>query len=712
MAAIPERADACALSPLQYGMLFHYLERGPHTGCDIQQLDLSLRDETLDVARLVCAWQLVAERHPTLRSCFRWEGLDAPQQDIMAAVDVPVVHHDLSAHTAADRAVAVEQFLTSDRLRGFDLNAAPLWRITLFDLGEAGHRMVWTYSHAILDGCYTEVVRELFDAYDALGDGVAPQFRERPAYRDHIAWLQQDWSSRAASARGFWRERLNLFFKPTTLDAVQGTTGSGRPATGHETLRFRLSPTTTASLRRLGEVHGFPVSAFVQAAWAMVLSAFTGEDDIVFGEIRDCRGSSIADAEAIIGLLINTVPVRARVPRDRPLLALLRDLVDGQAAVRPFEHTPLVEAAGCADVPRGTALFDTAVMVSETGDDIRFKGFRRSAEPGFVLHEQTIFAFTLRAVLEPSIAFTLSFDRARFDSDWARRLAMLLKRLLLAMARRPEMTLGELPRLPARDERALAAFNTTAVQAPAAVCLHEMVEAQVNRTPDAVALTCGSESLTFRELDERANRVAHALVLHGVRPNQTVGIFADHSLDMVVGLLGILKAGGAYIPLDPTYPAERVAMMLEDTQPRVVLTAERLRAHLPPRAAHVTALEAFGRERRPERPRTSVRPDHLAYVMFTSGSTGRPKGVQIEHRNVVSFFGGIDDVLGTTPGVWLALTGISFDISVSSCSGRWRAASRSCSKGSPCARRPRAGFSGDSARLASSACRSRSSATA
>jgi len=645
-------------------MLFHYLERGAHTGVDIAQLDVTFR-EAVDVPRLVRSWELVAARHPTLRTRFCWEGVNTPRQDVMAAVDVPVFRHDLSALSDADRTAAIERFLDEDRLRGFDLNAAPLWRVTLFSLGQTGLRMVWTYSQAILDGCYTEVVSEVFDAYDALGTGVAPRFADRPSYRDQIAWLQQDWSSRAETARGFWRQQLSGFVKPSTLDGVQrGAPSGGGPPIGHEALRFRLSRSASAALRRMREAHGLLPSAFVHAAWAMVLSAFSGEDDVVFGEVRPCRHSSVPDADRIIGLLMNTVPVRARVPGGRLLLALLRDLDEAHDAVRTFEQTPLVESAACSAVPRGTRFFDTIVTIDETHDDTRVRGVGAFAAPRFILHERTSFPLTLRVVLEPRMTFTLSFDQSRFDTHVATRLAGLFKRLLHAMSARPGARLAELPRLPARDERALTSFNRTAVQLQAPACVHEAIEAQVDRSPDAVAVVCRDQSLTYRELDERAHRVAADLVAHGIGPDQAVGVFVDRSLDMVVGLLGILKAGGAYVPLDPSHPRERIAMILEDARPRMVVTVDRLRAALPPIAAQVVVLDAFKRERQLERIRTSVRSSHLAYVIYTSGSTGRPKGVQVEHRNVINFFRGMDEVLGTTPGVWLALTGISFDISV------------------------------------------------
>ena len=662
MAAIVEREDSYPLTPLQYGMLFHRLARGPHTGVDIEQLDVTFRS-AVDLARLVAAWQFVAAQHPALRTRFRWQGLDTPLQEVMTAVDVPVARHDLAALPVAARTAAVARFLDEDRLRGFDLTSAPLWRVTLFDLGKAGHRMVWTYSHAILDGSHIEVLREVLDVYAALAAGVTPRLAERPSYRDHIGWLQQDRTSRATLARDFWRAQLGGFAKPSSLDGVQGAAPlAGSPA-GPETLRFRLSAASSAALRRMCDAHGLQLSTLVHAAWAMIISTFSGEDDVVFGEVRRGRHSSIPGADRIIGLLSNTVPVRARVAGDRPLLALLRELDEAQAAIPAFEHTPLIESAACSDVPRGTRLFDTIVVIDQADGYARLRDLESVTSPRFVLHGRTGFAFTLKVVFGSSITGSLSFDRSRFDVDFASRVAGLMKRLLHAMAKRPGGTLAELPRLPARDERALASFNQTAVQVPAPGTVHACVEAQVDRTPGAVALVCRDQSLTYRELDERANRVAAELIALGVGSDQTVGVFVDRSLATVVGLLGILKAGGAYVPLDPSHPSDRVAMMIEDARPGVVLTVDRLRAALPPFEGQVVVLDALGAGPS-SRIGSTVRSDHLAYVIYTSGSTGRPKGVQVEHRNVINFFHGMDQVLGTAPGVWLALAGISFDISV------------------------------------------------
>jgi amino acid adenylation domain-containing protein len=639
-------------------MLVDHLAGGHRVGLDVQQFDMTLHG-ALDVPRLGRAWQLVAAQHPVLRTRFRWEGLDSPRQEVLDSVDVDLTRHDLSASAAADGTAEVEQFLDADRLRGVALDLAPLWRIAVFGLTGSRHRLVWTYSHALLDESAFEMLGEVFDAYRALEDGTPPRFRERVGYREYIAWLQKDWAVRAPAARAFWREHLNGVVKPTTLEALQQTPGSASPAAAHATLGFRLSGATVRGLRRLCRRHDLHASAFVHAAWALALGSFTGTDDVVFGEVRSCRSASGPAAADIVGLVSNIVPVRARLPADRPVLELLRELHEARIAVRAFEQTPLAEAIASSAIPRGARAFDTVVSVR----DEAATGFEASGLviERIVRHGRPNFSFTVGMVM-PRGTVALSFDRARFDAGLATRIATLIRRLIHAMVTRPGATLSELPRLPAADQRAMAAFNRTSVEVRPPGCVHEAVEAQVDRTPDAVAVICGERALTYRELDRRANDVAAELVGHGIGPERTVGVFVQRSLEMLVGVFGILKTGGAYVPLDPTYPSERLGMMLEDAGPRVVLTTDRLRAAIPPSAARVVSLDAVPRHA--ERVGVSVSPDHLAYVMFTSGSTGRPKGVQVEHRSIVNCFRGIDDVLGPTPGVWLAMTGIAFDISV------------------------------------------------
>jgi natural product biosynthesis luciferase-like monooxygenase protein len=653
------------LSPLQHGMLFHHIHSGAHTGVDIEQLEAWLR-EPIQAEAFSRAWAAVTDRHAALRTRFRWENLETPHQEVVSSVASPLDIRDLSSQTASEQNATIAAFLRTDREQGFDLSVAPLWRVTLFRLSDAEFRMVWTYSHAILDSSFGEVIREVFEAYEAFVRQDTPAFAARASYRDHIAFLQRDLQTRASEIQSFWRDHLAGFATPTNLDAVRvpAARADSQPG-GHDTVRFRLSRETSDRIRQLCDAENVRPSTFVDAAWALVLSAFSGEEDVVFGSTRAGRRSSIPGAQDIIGLFINTVPMRVRVPSDKSVRTLLRELRQQQQALRPYEHTPLVDVIAAASIARGTPLFDTIIVFNAAENDRRLKSFGPSWQARtFELHDQTNFPMNVMAYDGPELSFKLSFAPRVFERATIERVASLLTAQLDAIAARPDATLGELPRLPPQDAALLERFNATHAVIPPPLCIHEAFEAQVDRTPDAVAVVFRGQSLTYRQLDERANRVAHELIALGVGPDSMVGIFAERSLEMVVGLLGILKAGGAYVPMDPAYPRERIAWMLEDTNAPVVLTLDRLRSILPPSNAAVRALDAFGNDGSPVRPPRRANGNHLAYVIFTSGSTGRPKGVQIEHRNVANFFVGMDAALGTTPGTWLALTSISFDISV------------------------------------------------
>ncbi|HEX6463117.1 MAG TPA: condensation domain-containing protein, partial [Vicinamibacterales bacterium] len=428
-----EVVDSYPLSPLQHGMLFHHLQGGRETGVDVEQLDAKLH-EPIDAATLTRAWAAVADRHAILRTRFRWEGLDAPRQEVVASVSAPVEWRDISHLSSGDQAATLASFLRDDRRRGFDLGEAPLWRVTTFRLADDEYRMVWTYSHAILDSCYAEVLREVFAAYEALRQNGRPHFDERPAYRDHISWLQGDLHARARQIQAFWRERLAGFTTPTNLEAVQ-IPASDRAAaehqTAHDVVRFKLSAETSDTIRRSAVEFDLRVSVFVEAAWALVLGAFTGEEDVVFGTTRACRRSSIPRADAILGLFINTLPTRAAIPPDKPLIALLRELRADQIALRSFEHTPLVDVVASAGIARGAPLFETIVVFNDMDNDARFKSFGGAwAARDFELLDQTNFPLNVMAYDGPEISFKLSYERRRFARDTVERIASLLAALL------------------------------------------------------------------------------------------------------------------------------------------------------------------------------------------------------------------------------------------------------------------------------------------
>ena len=653
--------DSYPLSQLQQGMLFHHLQATAR-GVDVEQLEVRL-DEMIDASLFAAAWARVAMQNPILRTRFRWEGLQSPIQEVLQEVAVPFETRDLSTMTPKAQADALARFLAEDRSRAFALDAAPLWRVTLLHLGADRRHVVFTYSHAILDSCYAFIVKEVFDVYAALTRGEQPLFEARPAYREHITWLQQHLTSNAAAAETYWRNYLADFRTPTNLETLRVRTSQQQPAAGHATLALALSPADTDKLHALCERTSLRPSVLVEAAWALVLSAFSAQDDVVYGVTRACRRSSVKDADRILGLFINTVPMRVRLHSALPVLELCRQLREQQAELRRFEHTPLVDILRASGVGRGQSLFDSIIVFNSRTDDARLKSFgpewqRRE----FMLHDQTNFPFNVMAYDGPQLTFKLSYDAGTFEPAAVERIADLLQAILVAIADHPEVSLGDLPRLPSQDAQStLRIWNDTATPLPGPHCMHEAFEAQVDRTPDAIALVDGARSLTYRDLDRRASHLARVLIANGAKPDQMVGIYVDRSVEMVVGLFGILKAGAAYVPMDPSYPGERIALMLEDTRARLVVTTTNLAGALPPHS-HAVCVDAEAGEA--ARPHVAISGENLAYVIFTSGSTGRPKGVMLEHRNAANFFAAMDQVLGTEPGVWLATTSISFDISI------------------------------------------------
>jgi natural product biosynthesis luciferase-like monooxygenase protein len=663
--------DSFPVTPLQHGMLFHAIHTGG-SGVDIEQMVGEL-DEAVDPDALRRAWGIVAARHGILRTRFAWVGRETPVQEVLPAVQTPFVVIDLRGPPANRLEVddTIRAYLSDDRARGFDLAIAPLWRVALFRLADQQWRIVWTYSHTLLDNAFAFVLNDVELAYEAELSGRVASFEQRRPYREHCVWLTEHLDNTRDAAKAFFRGMLGGFTTPTNLGALARVTTATTVGNGTETFAgyairaFRLTRATSDALRDL-KSEGIGVSVVVEAAWAMVLAAFNGADDVVFGVTRNCRRSSVDGAEAMVGLFINTLPVRIKIDPSMPLLDWLRSLRVQQTDVRPFEHTALVDALAVSDVARGSTLFETLLVYNDAHIDARMKAYGgRWSARNLELYDQVSFPCSLMGYGDEELHFRIEYDPRRFEGGAMARVAALTKAILEAIARDASVKVGDLPRLSEDDaRRLLAEWQETTTPSEGDPCVHRQIEAQVAKTTEKTAVVFRGASLTYGALDARSNQVARKLRGMGVGPGTLVGVFVERSLEMVVGLLGILKAGGAYVPIDTTYPAERVEMMLEDSRALVVVTLARLQGALPPNAAKVIALDTLEDDGDALPFDVKVSGEDLAYVIFTSGSTGRPKGVLVRHRNVTNFFTGMDLAIGPTAGVWLALTSISFDISV------------------------------------------------
>ncbi|MCS6844354.1 MAG: condensation domain-containing protein, partial [Caldilineales bacterium] len=601
----PNVADLYPLSPMQQGMLFHSL-LAPETGVYVEQMTATLRG-ALDVAAFRQAWQRVMDRHPILRTAFVWQEVEEPLQFVQRQVPVPLEELDWRGRPAEEQAAAVEAFCAADRARGFDLGRPPLLRLTLIRLADDVHELVWTHHHALLDGWSLPILlKEVFTFYEAARRGKLAALPAARPYRDYIAWLKrQD----MAAAEAFWRRTLAGFTAPTPLPVARPA-DPGQPQRVAEQ-EVWLDAEATAALQATARALGVTLNTLVAAAWGLLLSRYADADDVVFGATVSGRPADLRGAEGMVGLFINTLPVRVRVAEDQPLGRWLQAFQAQQAELRQYEHTPLVQVQGWSDLrPRDLPLFESILVFENYPADRALAeqlsaGGQSLAIERVRSREQTNYPLTFVAGGTRELMLKLSYDVRRFDDEAIGRMLGHLRTLLIAMPSHVDRPVAELPLLPPAEVAQLLAWGGAGPAAGRDGAwlggVHELFAAQAARTPDAVAVvwegkegkegnagkegkegtegtegTGGTRVLTYAELEVRANQLARHLMAQGVQPGETVGLLVERSPDLIVGLLGILKAGAAYLPLDPAFPPERIAFMLADSGTRVVVTQERV----------------------------------------------------------------------------------------------------------------------------------------
>jgi amino acid adenylation domain-containing protein len=653
------------LSPMQSGMLFQYvLGGGAHAGYDVEQLHIAAK-ETFDPALMERAWTHVARRHPVLSTAFRWEDVTEPLQTPQRDVTVPVEVEDWSDAGDEERRRRRDAFLLRDRRRGFDLSRAPLMRVTLIRTGHDHSELVWTFHHILLDGrSFAPVLREAFAAYAALRSGRAWDLPPPPRpYRDYIRSLR----------RLDTRDGLIHFAKllegktaPTPLPCAEPA-ARPLPREGYGQVAAHMDrPLVQAAHEAVGRT-GTTMGTLVQAAWSLVLSRLTGEDDVLFGSTRSGRHSVLeGQAESMVGLFINTLPVRARVGGRLTVRELLASLRAQTIETRAHEQIPLVDIQGVCRIPRGTPLFETLLMFENRELN---RVLRESGDPGWAartvtLHEQPSPPLTITVVDDETIEIHVLYDRSRFRDAVAERIAAYLRTAIESLAGDEHRFLGEIEILPEPERRRLLLdWNATEREFPDQVCIHHPFEDWALRQPDAVALEMEGASIRFGELDTLANRIAHALLAHGAGPGKYVGVCMQRSPDLVATLLGVAKSGAAYVPLDPTHPTERLTGMLDDAKATLVVTEDAHRSRFGRDTLVLDSDELAGMPgTRPPQTAASTDP---CYAIFTSGSTGKPKGVVLSHRAVMNTVDWVSRTFHVGPGDRLLfVTSPCFDLSV------------------------------------------------
>lgn len=611
--------DLYPLTPLQQGILFHSVDGTSY----VEQVTARL--EGVEVDRMRAAWQAVTQAHPVLRTAFAWRNHDEPMQAVVDEVEVPF---DVVA--TAD----VAQFLAADRALGLDLDRAPLMRVSLLDLGDGAHQLVWTYHHLLLDGwSTTAVLEDLSEAY------AGRPLADRPPFSAYVRWLRDQ-----PFDTDHWVEELG------DLDAATPLPFGGRvtaPA-AHEVHAWDLDDETSSALVELARTLRVTVSALLECAWALVLARHADLDEVVFGATvagRSADLGGIDDIDDLVGLVMNTLPVRLTIRHDLTVSAWIRAHFERSISRRGREHASLAQVQRCSQIRPPAPLFSTLfAFESYPGSDRKRAQLAGLPTSNVRIIEQGNIPLTFAVIPGDQFRFGLTYDTGAYSAREVAALAANVDTVIRSMVDEPHGRVAQISLDPAPAPVRRGRAPTPHLDPSAGV--HEAFEDQVDVTPDAIAVRCQDDALTYRDLDEIANATAAALRDRGVGRGAVVGVCFERSVDHVIGALAVLKAGACFLPVDPKDPAPRRESVLAD--------------------AHAAAvIDHIDRSiRSPGRLPRSAQPDDPAYIISTSGSTGRPKGVVVEHRAIT---GRLADpsLVDAGPGdVYLGTSPTTFDVSV------------------------------------------------
>ena len=615
---------------------------------------------------------VIQGRHEVLRTALVLAGEDLVQAVTeLATAPLPWQEFDLSEVPDASQETALAALLTAEARRAFDLAQAPLWRVAWITLGGEDHVLGFTFHHAIIDEwSLRRLFAEFQHLYAANGDTAQAGLPELPVqYADFATWQRQQLSGMGISnLMGYWQKQLAEL--PPALELPRDQVRTPPPSNRGLIHGFQIARPIILSLRKLARQENTTMFTVMMAAFHVWLHRLTGQSDILVG--TPLANRERPELQSLLGFFLNSLPIRSHLQGTDSFRVVVRQV--RETVLTGFDHGRLpfekmVELSRSNRVAGPQALFETVfVLLEENPPSLRLGEVAGMRVPMPTQTSKHDLALSLQAG-ETAWAGEFEYSTDLFTSERVTVLAGQFGELLRSLATQPETPIGQLNLLPPEERRRMVVeWNGTGRDYPPEKCLPELFEAQVRRTPDAVAVEFEDQSLTYQELDQRANQLARHLIKLGVRPETRVALCLERSLEMVVAIYGTVKAGAAYVPLDSDYPAERIAFMLADANAPVILTQESLREKLSRNPARLVCLDHRpwpGEEEVTTAPETGVTAENLAYVIYTSGSTGQPKGVMNTHRGIVNYLQWKQETYAlTVTDCVLQKTPFSFDVSV------------------------------------------------
>ncbi|MEC4819166.1 MAG: amino acid adenylation domain-containing protein, partial [Scytonema sp. PMC 1069.18] len=667
------------LTPLQKGLLFHSLYNREDAAY-FEQLNCRL-EGNISVDAVNQAWQILIDRHSILRTAIITKGQTEPVQIVFRNLVFKVAQEDWRGLNEPAQKQRLQNFLEADRRQGFILNRPPLMRVTLIRLGEQSWEMVWSHHHLLLDGwSQTPLMREFFLLHQAICDKVEISLPPARPFSDFLHWLKQ---KNPVEGETFWRQYISGFESPTPLLIIPNRKPSGSAKSVE--VRFSIDRQETNLLSQLARQCNVTLNTIIQGAWGILLNRYSRNEDVVYGITVAGRPPELPGVESMIGLFINTLPLRVIVSGEETLDTWLQKLQQQQVQMRQFEHTSLLDIQRYSDVPLGQPLFESLLAFENFPVDKSLRavdfGLQITQASFF---ETTHYPLTLVVIPGEKLLFKLTYNSERFDAKGIELLLQHLYHLLLNMVRAPQARLKSLSILSPND---LGKGENPVPGSATKVTLAQWFANTVSQYGDRTAVSYGQENLTYHELDTRAHQVAQFLQKQGIGPDKRVVICLERSPELIIAMLGVVKAGGVYVSVDPASPQERIQYTVTDCEAQLILTTTSLSSlFLSGQKLHafseegqkpgISKIPGFSgiaiytnktdkyRENTVDQTET-LKPENGAYVIYTSGSTGQPKGVLVSQHNVTRLFKSTEHWFGfNEKDTWTFFHSFAFDFSV------------------------------------------------
>ncbi|QCT30034.1 non-ribosomal peptide synthetase [Bacillus velezensis] len=655
----PEIQDIYPLSFMQEGMLFHSL-LDHDSRAYFEQAVFTINGQ-LDRERFQKSIDAVFERYDIFRTTFIHKNVAKPRQVVLKNRPSRVQFHDISHLDEKAQDKYADRFRKEDKDKGFDLQSDPLMRVSILKKAPERYVCIWSHHHIVMDGwCFGIVMKEFLMIYQSLGDGRLPSLEPVQPYGKYIKWLmKQD----RKEAEIFWKTRLADLEQSASLPKK-----SAEPNGELEQAVFTISEEQTNELKNIAARAGATLNTVFQALWGLLLQRVSRCDDAVFGSVVSGRPSDLAGVEKMVGLFINTIPVRVK-SGSFSFLELVRHLQQETLQAEAYSYYPLYDIQ--AQSPLKQALFDHIIVFENVPaqreiENVSQAGSFDFAVEDFSMEEVTNYGCSIKVIPGNSLYIRLNFDTGIYDSVFMKNIETFLWHMMNSVISDPEMSASEIALLDACEARnMLDAFNRTEAVEPPAPTLHGLFARRAALSPHRPALRFPGGMLTYAELDQYTDRLAVWLRQKGIRKESMVGVLAERSPEMVVSVLAVLKAGGAYVPLDPEYPEDRLRYMLDDCGACLLLAQPGLSVSGFSGETLEVSLSSLTGETETGAVSEEADSDSLAYIIYTSGSTGTPKGVAVEHRQAAAFLSGMQGQFPLTEEDIIVLkSSFSFDASI------------------------------------------------